>query len=306
MSERNDVNSHVKNSDIFNFIERDCCPTCGNPDFKNLFEQKFSNGETKDFIDTYYNTEFRKRLGNNIYKLVECSNCSLIYQKFILDGPGLQFLYELAISPVSSLAKRETAGAKYFNHLLTDSYTPIGIFPNRKPREIKVLDFGMGWGHWAIAGVANGLNVVGAELSESRIQFAKSKGIRILNSLEDKKVKFDYINTDQVFEHLDNPSDILLKLVSKLNSRGVIKIFVPNSTSDKRKLLRGKWSPSKDSFHPLEHINSFTRTSLNFFTKQHGLIPLHDTDVHHDLVFNVKKVIKRRFFGAPSWYFRKT
>ena len=102
---------------------------------------------------------------------------------------------------MSSLAKRETASAKYFNHLLTDSYTPIGIFHNRKPREIKVLDFGMGWGHWAIAGVANGLNVVGAELSETRIQFAKSKGIKILNSLEDKKVKFDF--------HIQNQNELL-------------------------------------------------------------------------------------------------
>ena len=70
ISERNKVSSQVKYTDIFNFIERDCCPTCGGQDFMNLFEQKFSNGETKNFIDTYYDSEFRKSLGNNIYKLV--------------------------------------------------------------------------------------------------------------------------------------------------------------------------------------------------------------------------------------------
>lgn len=289
----------------FNFVKRKTCPVCKSSKAETLFEQSFESVKVKKFIQSYYSAQLSEKISGNYYSLSRCSQCTLIYQSEILDTQGLNYLYEIAIDKTASLAKREQANSQYFQSLVQDSYAPIGFFPEKKPREIRVLDFGMGWGHWAIAAQAHGLDVVGAELSQSRIEFAKSKGIEVIDIMNSQLDDFDYINTDQVFEHLDDPHDVLEQLVNRLKPGGIIKIFVPNSTIDRLKLKYGSWEPCKDSFHPLEHINSFTNRSINIFTEQFSLKPISFAELKVAQKLKIRRVIARKVFGAPSWYFRK-
>ena len=75
-------------------------------------------------------------------------------------------------------------------------------FLNRAPGQIKFLDFGMGAGNWCVLAKAFGCDVYGAELSSEHISNAESIGVKTLGLDGVRGHKFDYINSEQVFEHL--------------------------------------------------------------------------------------------------------
>jgi predicted SAM-dependent methyltransferase len=114
---------------------------------------------------------------------------------------------------------------------------------------------------------------------------------------------FDFINTDQVFEHLTHPLQIGEQLVDLLQPGGVLKIFVPDADSTLRQIRAGKWRPSKDALHPLEHVNGFNRRSLERFAGRLGLAPVRVGEVF-DGLRRFKYTVARDRLGA-SWYFRK-
>lgn len=290
---------------MYNFVNRKNCPVCEQNDGKTLFVEKFSDGETGEFISNYYQDRISlKLLGDAEYRLIKCNNCLLIYQKYILDDDGMADLYERAIDPDQSLNKRERATSKYFTGLIADTYRIGKLLPNITPQDLRVLDFGMGWGHWCIAARSRGYTVMGAELSQKRIAFAQKNGTIVTDPFDPSENQcFDFINTDQVFEHLPNPRKILSQLVRKLNPGGILKIFVPNATRDETAMRLGRWTSRKDAFHPLEHINSYNRSSLDKLTSLEGLSPL--TIFHPALKQRVLHNIIRRSIGVPGWYFVK-
>ena len=78
--------------------------------------------------------------------------------------------------------------------------------------------------------------------------------------------RFDYINPEQVFEHLINPLDTLKHLAKSLGQEGLIKISLPNSRIALKKLKQsGSYVALSDKHimlvQPLEHINCFKYTS---------------------------------------------
>ncbi len=105
--------------------------------------------------------------------------------------------------------------------------TILDYFKNIK-RELKFLDFGMDWGRWCLMSKAFGCDVYGTELSESRIKYGQSIGINVIDWDEISNFEFDFINTEQVFEHITSPLEILKYLSHSLKQHGLIKISVPD------------------------------------------------------------------------------
>jgi SAM-dependent methyltransferase len=291
---------------IYRYITRLNCPVCDCSESLTLYKESFAKGATFSFIKDYYNHRIsKKQLRIGFYELVRCSNCTLIFQKHIPDKKSLEDIYERAINKYDSLNKREHASSGYFRSLLISASTVNYFIHKSRARDIKVLDFGMGWGHWALAAKALGFNVEGAELSKSRIKFAKLQGLKIVNPFNNDRNKYDFINTDQVFEHLDKPFETLSQLSKSLNPNGIIKIFVPNANHDYRSLKSGEWLPRKDSFHPLEHLNGFNSKSLNILAKRCNLFPVRITNLSSRSFFKLLRQQIKHFTGAPSWYFYK-
>ena len=287
------------------FSTRKSCPVCGNEQYSNVIKLDYESQEIKRFLIQYYGEYFEQFTTEELFHVVKCNLCDLMYQNCILDSKSLDYFYDHVIDANTSLAKRERANAVVFDSLIKDAQIAIKLLNAKKPRDISALDFGMGWGHWAVAARATGLTVSGAELSEKRIKFAQKMGVNVVN-LDDCIVdQFDYINTDQVFEHLEEPFQVLFKLTQCLKVGGIIKIFVPNRTGDLLKMRLKHWSVGKDAFHPLEHINSFNSVSLNNLAEKCDLIPLRSSVLLKTGLFGFERVFKRKFFSAPSWYFRK-
>ncbi len=180
-------------------------------------------------------------------------------------------LYEKWISPEDSLNKKKLSDIALFANYAFEIQRICKIL-NKKPHEINVLEFGMGWGFWSNLAKAFNFNVTGVELSKIRIDYAKNSGLRIIDDIaQEKEESYDYIYSNQVFEHIPNPREVLINLAQLLKKQGVIYIGVPDGRAMERKLKNSNWKAQKDAMHPLEHINCYNRKSLKILAKQAGL-----------------------------------
>ncbi len=283
----------------FRFAERTRCPACGGGDVADHVSLPLADGEAWIFLERYYEGRVsREMLGDGRYVIDGCRDCGLHFQRHALDGPGMEYLYEVAIAPEASLAKREQAGPAYFAGLVRNAGQVATLVPSARARDVRVLDFGMGWGHWAAAAKALGHTVYGAEISPRRIAFAASLGVPAVDLGELEAHAFDYIHAEQVFEHLAEPDAMLAVLVRLLRPGGVIRIAVPDGEVTSAKLQSG-WRVAKDELHPLEHLNAYTRRSLDGLAGRHGLTPLPPS-----WPARLKRLARRRR-PAPGGYYRK-
>jgi SAM-dependent methyltransferase len=80
-------------------------------------------------------------------------------------------------------------------------------------------------------------------------------------------VAFDFINTEQLIEHVADPAAMVAELASRLRPGGVLKISVP-SQMGVRSTLEGLKRGGKPVYgkimpiFPLEHVNCFSAEGL--------------------------------------------
>ena len=145
------------------------------------------------------------------------------------------------------------------------------------PSSLSFFDFGMGWSRWALMAKAFGCDSYGTELSQARIEHARAGGITVLTWEQIPEHRFDFINTEQVFEHLPQPLATLKHLVQALKPAGLLKIRVPTAGDIERRLGLMDWTAPKTSKNslnpvaPLEHINFYRRTSLLTLAERAGM-----------------------------------
>src|SRR5262249_3118040 len=107
----------------------------------------------------------------------------------------------------------------------------------------------------------------GYDLSQERFAFAQSYGI--IADLEDR---FHFINTEQVLEHVTEPSALVADLASRLRPQGILKISVPSNHGLKatfERLAAGQARVPRDEImplQPLEHVNCFTAKGLELMS----------------------------------------
>ncbi|MFX1391934.1 MAG: class I SAM-dependent methyltransferase [Promethearchaeota archaeon] len=271
------------------FISIESCPACNSTNNNEIYSCEFLKSPIKEYLESFYNPQGRiefQYLEDAEYILMECKDCELIYQKQIPNDFLMKKLYEEWIDPELSRKRKEIGdNPKHASNLAREIMMMISYF-NRKPKELNFLDFGFGWGAWCLMAKAFGCNSFGTELSDMKIKHAKSLDIKIINWDEIPNHKFDFINTERVFEHIPKPLETLIYLKKSLKPNGLIKISVPNCRDIKRRLKKMNWKApkrSKDSLNavsPLEHINCYTEKSVRMMAVLAGFeivnIPLYD------------------------------
>lgn len=257
-------------ADSLGFVARPTCELCGTASPKTLLKKPFTNSAISHFLAEYYAGRVPTNLLNNaVYEIVKCQHCGFIWQAHILNDAGMNELYDKWISAEDSLKKKQKAGIGGYKRQIS---LIKNLFPGKTPADIQVLDFGMGWGFWCQAAMAQGYPVIGVELSPSRVQYARQQGVTIAENLTDLAGKqFSFINAEQVFEHIPQPLETLKTLAAYLQPRGVVRIAVPDGAGIEQELAQPDWSTSKNAVHPLEHINTFTHTTLLKLGENAGL-----------------------------------
>jgi len=249
-------------------IKRIKCPVCNFKKIWSIYKLSYGDLEIKNFLEVYYNKKLNLDLiTSNDYNLLECKNCKFIFQESIPNELFSEHLYENLISATASLKKKEeniiNLKKKYYNEIILIKK----IF---KERKINILEFGAGWGFWSLEAKKSGFNVSCLELSKRRVEYMKSKDLNVINTIEKNKPKYDLIYSDQTFEHISDPKETLDLLNSSLNLGGYILLNFPSSFGFKRK-VKNNYMPNKDEAHPLEHLNLFNRSSMNYLIKSTNL-----------------------------------
>jgi SAM-dependent methyltransferase len=228
-------------------------------------------------------------------------------------------LYGEWIDPDLALARTQEFDAGFYFNYANEMMLLLSYF-GRKPKELQLLDFGMGWGKWCLMAKAFGCSVAGLELSEHRKHHAKSEAIEVLDFEQLNNRKFDFINTEQVLEHIADPLETLSKLVNALKNNGVMKVSVPNGNNIDRLLNTMDWKATKGAANslniiaPLEHINCFNFDSVVSMGEKCNLEVINELtyanyslSVNHGLRKNLKNIYEsylRKDF-EPYVLFRK-
>tara|TARA_X000000950_G_scaffold152516_2_gene187532 strand:- start:915 stop:1787 length:873 start_codon:yes stop_codon:yes gene_type:complete len=240
---------------------RNSCPACKKKRIKEIFSLPYNSQTMVDFLSSYYKgTIDIKKLHGRHYRLLECENCNLIFQEQIPNKKFSHELYEKYIDKDDSLKKKNDYELKYHKKLSYEMNLIKNIF-KKENEKISVLDFGAGWGFWLNYLKKNNFDVYAFEISETRIDFLKRNQIKIIPNIVNLDKKFDFIYSEETFEHISDPKETLINLSKILKGDGFIMLRFPSSFLFRLKLNR-KYKPCTDCAHPLEHINLFKKKSF--------------------------------------------
>ena len=253
-------------------IERKKCPACTSLTFREIYRESYNKGAIKEYcIDKRYDLDILKDF---YYDLLECKDCGLLYQKYIPNKDLLDLIYNKWLRQKKNIDIYDPSFNPYRKEKTLFCINEINrIIPlfNKPARKLKILDFGMGWASLGQIAKCMGMDVYGFDFATIFMNHANRNGIKTVDINNIKTMKFDFINTDQVFEHLTNPLDDLRLLEKSLKSNGIIKISVPGTFFVKRMVRRGVSSEifnlkgtyfTLNAIAPLQHINGFTRKSI--------------------------------------------
>jgi 2-polyprenyl-3-methyl-5-hydroxy-6-metoxy-1,4-benzoquinol methylase len=274
------INSKLK---VFN--ERTICPACNYKSSQQLIRLEWDDEDiVKLFKYRGYPLDF---LQEGAYVIMECDRCGLLYQRYSPNQEFSEKIYnnwigkrrdanidDYGFNPYNS--KSTIKNISQINYLL--SHLPL-----KKTSEIKVLDFGMGWGGFCKAAQMMGLTVYGIEVTQNQVEYAKSQGLKVISWDEIPNYNFSIINSEQVLEHVDNPFSIVQHLLKGLSPKGLIRISVPKGENVKctlSKKPKKTWFTSKGAkyglspIEPLQHLNSFNNHSRITMMSLLGLKPV--------------------------------
>lgn len=254
------------------FNKRDNCPACHSKNTKLIYSKSYFEPPLYNYLKSYYEPQGKiefKYLKGVFYTIKECNNCKTIFQEEIPNDFLLNKIYDEWIDSSLALERRlENDNLSKYSYYAKEVQMIIA-FLNKKPADLKFLDFGMGWGRWCRSAKGFGvLDTYGYDLSEERADYTDKYGVKTITKNEISNNKFDFINTEQVVEHVPKPLETIKFLQQSLKKEGLLKISVPNCKNVIRKLLNKKWkanpgrSKSINPITPLEHINGFRRESI--------------------------------------------
>lgn len=253
------------------FVIRKECPACTSGGFKTIYQCRYDEPPIKNYLVEFYSpqgtVEF-EYLSEATYALCECDVCGLIFQRDIPNDVLMEKLYGQWIDPQKALIRHQKQDDLGYHSQNAQEIMQIISYFRRKPSSLRFFDFGMGWGEWALMAKAFGCESYGTDLSSDRREYAQSNGIKVIMWDEIPQHRFDFINTEQVFEHIPDPLRTLLHLRTALKTNGILKISVPGANDINRQLKIMDWRAPRGSRNslnpvaPLEHINCFRRTSL--------------------------------------------
>jgi hypothetical protein len=131
--------------------------------------------------------------------------------------------------------------------------------------KINFLDFGAGWGSAATAVETHNMFYKGVELDHWCLEQALKLGRNVKSSFEDYE-NIDLLYSYQVFEHINNPREVLEKFIHKMKIGSYVFINVPTYEFN----LTKNWSSAGlDALHWF-HCQSFSSKSLVYLFELYG------------------------------------
>ncbi|MBI4919692.1 class I SAM-dependent methyltransferase [Candidatus Azambacteria bacterium] len=201
--------------------------------------KKFGNFNTADFIKKIFSREnkhLKKRIFSNQFFTVE---------------------------------KTENIWQKYFRFIPLKLQLPLKKYGLDKK---KVLDVGSAWGEFLIH---FGSGSKGIEINEKEVNFSRALGLDVSQyNIEDEwreaPESFDAIWFSNVLEHVAAPHAVLRNFHKTLKPDSLLFVRVPTIPSNFLFICLNRIFLGFLGFEAKQHINAFTRRTLEFTIKRAG------------------------------------
>lgn len=256
-------------------IYRERCPITGEP-AEVIFSRPYSLPELSAMVGE----ELKQALRDKDYEIRYCPASDLYFQSWVLDEAEVAHFYSSGSDTSTILRAIAAQKLHWFSHMAEEILVVRQVCNAAPPT---VLDFGTNWGKWASMALAHGCDVYGVEVNHAAEGFCASRGIKMVKSDQLGSCQmFDFINIDQVVEHLSDPLGVIAGLKGAMKPGGIIKMSVPGSNRLPR-LLRAAQESGDNSvlkeatlkaLAPLAHVNLFTNRGLKVLGAQLGLEPM--------------------------------
>lgn len=206
------------------------CPACGGERFETV-------GST---VAASYASSGSHAFGQPAFSIRSCTDCGLYFKSHTLT---LRELEEYS-------AHREFNAYEVDDNFPTDRILQHVL--RRLPAGRKVLDFGCSTGR-ILRGLTAHLECYGIEVNEAAAAIARARGIRLITEERlrvGEKCEFDVIILADVYEHLPQPLELLVRLFSALKSGGRLAVITGNADAIRtRDRMAEYWY-----FGPPEHL----------------------------------------------------
>lgn len=259
---------------------RTSCPGCAGVQSAVLYSRPYRDDSIRHFLNLKFTPEGVSLFEDALYVLRKCGDCGLIYQEYVPDAESAFALYNtyLPCGDRECLVRNGPPSAAFL--YMVQELLLVQRLIGRAPGEVRMLDFGMGDGAWCAVAKAMGFKVEGVDLDETSVAKARADGVDAFPLSDLPGRTYDFINTEQVFEHLADPLSVLVELKAALGGQGVLKISVPCANRLERRLKTMDWSVPRSHPHflvpvtPGIHLNAFSWRSLLAMGAKAGLVPI--------------------------------
>ncbi len=262
------------------FKSRPRCPACEARETRECLRVSYDDPAMTDALQRLYaevgHYDPAATTGGN-YVLHRCDHCHLVFQAEV-PGPALMnAIYGDWHHPGKTRSHLDKiANPERALHVAREVSLAwhLSRFPGRA---LRVLDYGCGLGPWAGMAVAFGAETWGVEFSHERHEHCARLGIRMVSPPELPAAYFDYIQLDQVLEHLVEPLPLLRTIVTHLRPGGVLCVAVPSARRVPARLPHWREEFARLDFgalmpvEPLLHLNGFNHRNLRALGLRCGL-----------------------------------
>jgi hypothetical protein len=162
-------------------IHRDC-PLCGKDDYEEVLSL-----EQHHFVDpnSTYRQEFIPELGldpEQKYPFVSCRSCGMVYSLYCLDDERLGIVYNRIIGQEKSLEKAVEIKRRIEDVSIWKSILHHLLVMGNGPMQVKILDYGCGWGTILQAAMGPGVTAVGLDATGYKAEWAAGQGITMCDT----------------------------------------------------------------------------------------------------------------------------
>ena len=245
------------------------CPVCDRSEAVVIM--RFTPELLSEINPTYSSEEFKNIVSGKEEFLTysKCGNCGMVYCENIWDDDTIRRIYVDTVDhsrnkdEILLIGKRLSLARIWTNILRT-----LKLLGKEKLEDLKIIDFGCGWGDFLDTVQGYGVNAVGYDLDSDKTELATERGNKIVDDINELKSfgPVDVVVMLSVLEHLQDVK-YSMNLVKDMLKRGGLFVF---SVMDYRSIyikrnvgrLKNNVSTLTRNLNPVFHVNIYDYKSV--------------------------------------------
>ena len=208
----------------------------------------------------------------------KCLSCGMIYCPIEWPDVILSSVYQETIDHEQSRKKTQTVEKKLTMVREWEIILRLmAIHGQKSISDLKLVDYGCGWGDFLETVKGPGVEAVGFETDRIKAGHAMEKGLTLLGSVEALKQRapFDVFVMNAVIEHVQNVRALLNLAVEVLKPGGMLVVstmdFRPRFIQANLQSIMNNRKPLSMYLNPVEHVNVYDYTSVMKTLQKHSL-----------------------------------